>query len=362
MGTEKEFQEIYLSGGRIEFKKQKDGSISITYQGSDPLPVSVFQICVSYTGEIIDTVPFQAITYPQPSFLVLVLSDQHGMFGRHCPKCNSYYRTDTCPGDRYCPYCGCSAKSINFLTQNQIRYIGAFCNSFIQAHDKGSDIILDLDKLKKELPQNKPEWLYSEESQQNSYRCPKCRTRYDILGEYGLCPHCVKSNLEMVFDRKMQGVQSEFEASDKNITDKRKREGEWINLLAKSVSEFESMANQVRKYLLLFPATPSRRQALSSVSFQNISKANTKLKEWYGFEFLEGVTDVDRNFLNLIFNRRHIFTHNAGRVDQEYIGNTGDTTVRLNQLIHVRSDEIKRLVPLVSQSGKRLIQGFESIT
>lgn len=361
MGKEKEFQEIYLSGGRIEFKKEQNGSVSPTYEGSDPLPVRVFQVCVSYIGKIIDTVPFQAIYYPQPSLIVLVLSDQHGMFGRHCPKCNSYYRTDVCPGDRYCVYCGFSAKSVNFLTQNQIKYIGAFCNSLIKASVGDNDIILDLDKLKTELPQNKPEWLYSEESQQNSYHCPKCRTKFDILGEYGLCPCCAKPNLEMVFDKKMQELQSQFEVTDKNITDRQKREAEWSNLLIRCVSEFESMANQVRKYLLLFPATPVRKQSLSSVSFQSILNVNEKLKEWYSIEFLEGAKNVDKDFLKIMFNRRHIFTHNAGRVDQEYIDNTDDTSVKLNQLIHVRSNEIKRLIPLVSQSGKRLIQGFESI-
>ncbi len=362
MVKEKEFQEIYLSGGKIEFKKEQNGSVSPTYEGSDPLPVRVFQICVSYTGKIIDTIPFQAIYYPQPSLIALVLSDQHGMFGRHCPKCNSYYRTDVCPSDQYCAYCGFSAKSVNFLTQNQVKYIGAFCDSFIKARDGDSDIILDLDKLKTELPQNKPEWLYSEESQQNSYRCPKCRTEFDILGEYGLCPRCAKSNLETVFDKKMQEIQGQFEAAYESITDRQKRESEWSNLLTRCVSEFESMANQIRKYLLLFPATPVRKQSLSSVSFQNILNANEKLKDWYGIEYLEGVKDVDKDFLKIMFNKRHIFTHNAGRVDQEYIDNTGDTSVKLNQLIHVRSNEIKRLIPLVSQSGKKLIQGFESIT
>jgi hypothetical protein len=221
--------------------------------------------------------------------------------------------------------------------------------------------VLDLNKLKNELPNNKPEWLYSEESQQNSYRCPKCRTKFDILGEYGLCPHCAKSNLETVFDKKMQGLQSQFEESDKNITDRQKRESEWINLLTRCVSEFESMANQIRRYLLLLPATPIRKQFLSSLSFQNILNANVKLKDWYGFELLDGVTDIDKNFLNLMFNRRHVFTHNAGRVDQEYIDNTDDTSVRLNQLIHVRSNDIKRLMHLANQIGKRLIHGFESI-
>ncbi len=62
-----------------------------------------------------------------------------------------------------------------------------------------------------------------------------------------------------------------------------------------------------------------------------------------------------------MFNRRHLFTHNAGRVDQEYLDNTGDTSVKLNQVLYVRSKEIKRLISLVSGTGQRLIQGYEAV-
>lgn len=360
MDTDKEFQEICLSGGKIEFKKDNSGIVSC-YQGSNPYPLRVFQVCVSYTGKIIDTVPFHAISSPQPSLPVLVLSDQHGMFGRHCPKCDSYYRTDACPGDCHCAYCGFSAKSINFLTQNQVKYIGAYCNFLIKVNFEGSSIILDLDKLKTELPNNKPAWVYSEESQQNTYRCPECETRYDILGEYGLCPCCGKTNLEIVFEKKVHALQSQFETSDKNITDRHKREGEWSDLLTKCISEFEGMANQLRKYLLLLPATPSRKNDLSQLSFQNILKVNKKLMEWYGFELLDDATEDEKKFLNLKFNQRHLFTHNSGQADQEYIDNTDDQNVKINQLIRLRSREIQRLISLVSQCGKKLIQGFESI-
>jgi len=38
----------------------------------------------------------------------------------------------------------------------------------------------------------------------------------------------------------------------------------------------------------------------------------------------------DKTFLNRMFNRRHVLIHNGGRIDQEYLDNIGDTTVRLN--------------------------------
>ena len=62
-----------------------------------------------------------------------------------------------------------------------------------------------------------------------------------------------------------------------------------------------------------------------------------------------------------MFNRRHILTHNGGRVDQEYLDSTGDTTVRLHQKIVVRSKEVRRLLPLLKRAAGNLFDAFESI-
>lgn len=278
-----EFQEIELSGGRIEFKKGREGGVSIGYRGANPWPTSMFQVCVSFDGKILGTVPFggigQVIPYPKPSLLAWVISDRHGMFGRRCPNCQSYFRTNVCPGDRFCPYCGHSGESEHFLTNNQLKYIEKFCNSFIEAHDGDSDVILDLDGLAKELPENRPQWLYSEETQQNSYHCAYCKTKYDILGEYGLCPQCGQPNLAAVFKGKLDVFEKQFQEADMTLTDRHEREVEWEKL-TRCVSEFESMANQLRSYLFRYPATPQRKAALRSLTFQNILKANKALRDW----------------------------------------------------------------------------------
>lgn len=56
-----------------------------------------------------------------------------------------------------------------------------------------------------------------------------------------------------------------------------------------------------------------------------------------------------------------MFTYNGGRVDQEYIDNTGDNTVRVNQTIRFKSKEVKRLIPLVRKCSENFVRGYESI-
>ena len=69
----------------------------------------------------------------------------------------------------------------------------------------------------------------------------------------------------------------------------------------------------------------------------------------------------DREFLNVMFNRRHLFVHRAGRVDQEYIDNSGDTTAKLNQVLRLKSAQIARLIPLLQSATRNFIRGFENI-
>ena|SRR6266480_2186458 len=109
------------------------------------------------------------------------------------------------------------------------------------------------------------------------------------------------------------------------------------------------------------PLTPTRRKEVEQISFQQILRADELLHGFFGIELLKGITDTDRKFLNKIFNRRHILTHNAGRVDQEYLDRTLDSSVRLHQKIVVKSREIRRLLPLLKIMATNLFCGYESI-
>ena len=43
-----------------------------------------------------------------------------------------------------------------------------------------------------------------------------------------------------------------------------------------------------------------------------------------------------------MFHRRHVYEHNGGEVDQNYLDKSGDTTVRLRQHIQLRDHAARR--------------------
>jgi len=322
------------------------------------------QVCVSFEGKVLDFVPAggigRIIPYPQPSILAFVLSDREGLFGRKCPECKTYFRSSFLTSITTCPYCGHKNRGVEFLTSNQLQFIQAFCNGFIEAHTKGETIEIDLNNLIKGLDGNKQGWVYTEERQQSKHSCLECRCIYDILGEYGVCPTCGTPNFKSVIERKFDQFEAKFKKADETVSNRHEREVEWEKL-TRCVSEFEALANTVRTQLLRLPLIPQRRADLSRIGFQRIINASGQIEKWFGIDILESLNADDRIFLNRMFNRRHVFTHNGGKVDQEYIDNTDDTTVRINQVIRLHSREIKRLIPMVRKCSQNLVEGFEKL-
>jgi Zn finger protein HypA/HybF involved in hydrogenase expression len=357
-----EFAEIALANAKIKLLRQPTGAISLQVKGLGG--VSLIQIGVALDGARLEYWPMHGVNMnPKPEARmvpVMLVSDREQFFGRTCPNCNAYFRTRHVAEALLCPYCSTRAPLIRFTTENQLRFIDEVRQKWVDGF-KGNDLEeIDLDAITKELPDNRPRWSYSEELQQNRFTCGECDNRFDILGEYGCCPVCGKRNSLQVVMSYLNAAQAQFESASASIAGREDRQIEWGKMI-KCVSDFEAMARDIQNQLARLPLTPTRRKEVEQISFQQILRAEELMRGFFGIELLKGVTDTDREFLNKMFNRRHILTHNAGRVDQEYLDRTSDSSVRLNQKVVVRSREIARLIPLLKTAAVNLFQGYESI-
>ncbi len=292
---------------------------------------------------------------------VFLLSDEEQFFGRTCPKCRGYFRTERIAENLYCPYCSTHAPLAYFTTGNQLEFINAVRLQYIEGFQGGALEVIDLDAIAKALPNNRPSWAYSEERQQHLSTCSGCNNRFDILGEYGFCPACGRSNALTTLLSQLDASQAEFQRIESELSDRGDRAAEWEKM-TKCISEFEAMARAIQNDLTRLPLTPSRRQEIRQISYQQILSAGDYMRTYFGIDLLKGLTEDEKAFLNKMFNRRHILTHNAGRVDEKYLNRTGDSSVRLHQKITVRSREIARLIPLLRRVAQNLFAGYESIT
>jgi len=350
-----------IGKAKLEFLVNEQGMVSMRISGSGFR--GLYQIAVGYPSGIpLAVVPPTGLgvplpPYPKPSILAWIMSDQHGMWGRNCPFCRTYFRTNHIMGNTMCPYCGNWADSLPFITEAQGRYAGAFCNAFIEAGQKKTAITIDLETV----TDTKAEWKYAEERQQFHFKCANCDTEVDILGEYGWCPKCGQTNGKEVINLKLKQLEEAFDKADKNITDRAERGQQWEEINGKLFSCFEALGRHIQTILVKFPATPSRKKEVETLSFQRLHEARESLKQWYGIDIFKGVSLHDQKLLNLMLNQRHIIEHNGGKVDEKYLNQTEDKGARLNERIRIGSNRIRHLVPVIRSISTNLLEGFESL-
>lgn len=356
-----EFEDVQHTGGVIAIRRQ-GRQYQLEYTHMRPVRMVMAQLIVSADGVPLEYAPFHGMgrpPEPEPEFMVFFGSDEEGMFGQQCPACASYFRSSS-SSSAHCPYCGAAPGPMAFFTPAQRQFFKAFANAIITAPE--GETRVNLDALLDAIPENKQNpWHYTEQRQQTHFKCDRCKCAFDVLGEYAQCPACPQTTHARVISAKLNARTSEFEAAAGSLTERAERESRWQQLLIGCVADFDGFASDLRDRLQRFPATPRRKNALGQLSFQNIVTAAARLDQWHSFDILGGISTEDREFLNVMFNRRHLFVHRAGRVDQEYLQNSGDTSARLNQIVRLESRMIRRLIPLLQTSAAQFVAGFEAI-
>ena len=254
-----------------------------------------------------------------------------------------------------------------FISKAQRVYIAACYDAFARAVLTHQSTSLDVASITDQTPA----WHYSEEKQQLHFKCKTdgCGVETDILGRYGFCPRCGRTNARHVFKDLMSRMLTRWDETDKGVSDRDLRRQVWENLSVKSVAEFEALAKHLRRKLLTFPMTRKRRQLLEALNFQSPLDANESLRQWFDISILQwngnketparALEQSELPFLTKMIQRRHILIHNGGVADDDYLRLSGDTQARLHEQIRMRGNEAKRFVELMTEMGLNLLDGIE---
>jgi len=360
---------IPTGGGKVEYLYYPDGRRATQISG---FMRAVYMVAVSMDGRhLLGIIPAtgygQTAVYPQPSVTAYIQSDEHCMWGRNCPVCRKYFRTNHIMGDTSCPYCSEIAPSLAFITADQSAYIVACYDAFARSFMGNKNASVD----EADITDSRTAWHYAEVKQQVHFKCEtdKCGTETDILGDgSAYCPRCGSSNGRKVFIKSMNDMLAELSEIKASVSDESKRGSEWERMVKDSVTNLEALANHLRSKLLRIPMTPKRRKQLQSESFQNPLQADKSLREWFDVGLMEWAgTDAipkrrlptEPSFVKKMFQKRNVLVHNRGIVNNEYLERSGDTEFVLGERIAVRDHEAKRFIETVRAMGENLLDGIE---
>lgn len=361
-----EFQEVGHCGGQITFRVQTDEKgrrgISFGMRHSRPTPMAMFAIWALREGVPVAMIQIGGIGQPWnpppvPGCIpVFIASDSEGKFGHRCGYCRGYWRSDGVPSlwPITCPYCRNQGETHHFLTPGQVRYVEEYCRRADEAYaGEDGEYVLDMDVVAdaagSTLP--KPSFYYAEERQQNRFACVACGAFNDILGRYGYCSTCGCHNGTAELERDLKRIEERIAA------------GSDLEACVKdSVAAFDSMARQISKQLARnVPMTERRKKEWKRRLFHGLRQSRDDLRSVFDIDLYQSISPADQMFAERMFHRRHVYEHNGGEVDEKYIQDSGDTSVRPKQQIRETKESAAKLTPIIRTLGANLVDGLHSI-
>lgn len=355
-----DFEEIAHSGGKITFTTTTGADGQRGYQvgvrSSRPVPMAMIAIYALAQGVPVSSINMGGIGTlwnPPPfpgCYPVMIQSDSEGMFGHDCPRCDGYWRSG--PWPNMCPYCATSAEGYEFLSKAQLRFVRHYCEVLTLANGRDDgEVVIDMDAVADAAGQlgEKPAFYVSERSQQHKFKCAACDEFNDILGRFGYCSLCGTRNDLANFE----------EAEVSGIREKLNTEAPTQDCVRDAVASFDSLVAQYAKQLAaLVPLTDGRVNRLTKQRFHDLTDTRAIFGSWFDIDLCAGMKDSECRGVTRMFHRRHVYEHNGGEVDQKYLDDSGDTSVKLKQAIRESKESAHALLGSLLKMAKNLHMGF----
>jgi DNA-directed RNA polymerase subunit RPC12/RpoP len=365
----KDFSEVSHTGGVATFavKKGLDGRVSYQqgYSGSAPRPMTLVAVYAHADGFACGGVQLGGIGQPWnppplPNCIgVFMASDTEGRFGHECPRCHKHFRSENIPA-KYrltCPYCGLRAQGFEFLTPPQRAYVKHYVDTLFSAvHnlEAGSEceIEINMDDVADAVPgEPRPDFYYSSTTQQTQFKCAACNCFNDVRGKYAYCASCGWRNNVAVLKTALAEIR-------RRLNEKQLEPGEAVK---QAISQFDAIGRDfVAQLAGRVPTKASRRKRLQRLLFHNLDSVQSLLEPMFGIDLLSGLTDK-REFIRMMFHRRHVYEHNGGVATAFYVAESGDPTGEEGVLIRESLENVHTLLGLLERMAESLDADFHEI-
>lgn len=85
------------------------------------------------------------------------------------------------------------------------------------------------------------------------------------------------------------------------------------------------------------------------------------MRDWFDIDIAYGIRDAEWSSIVRSFHRRHVYERNGGEVDQRYLDDSGDTSVKLKQHVHETREAVHDLLGDLLKMVRNLHEGFQEL-
>jgi hypothetical protein len=292
-------------------------------------------------------------------------TDERGLIGRECPKCKKYFKvkfgtglpTSIC----ICPYCGEKANQNHLFTRSQIEYAKSVAKKEVlgpilkklqnnvkrmERSTRGGFIQLKVKSRGFHFPLKH----YQEKNLETFVVCDNCGLEFAVYGVFASCPDCEHINAFAVFSKSIEVSKKRLKLTEiLDPSDKTLIEAVKEDALSGGISSFDAFGKALRNRY------PNKLSSRSRNLFQNIIALSDCLKKSCGKSLSDLIGNREFDLLLDWFQVRHIYEHNMGVVDDDFIKHV-PTKKHLKGRKHpLDIEEIRKFLHVLEITGDKIL-------
>jgi hypothetical protein len=298
------------------------------------------------------------------TFKIEIPTDENGFIGRECLECKKYFKLKPGTGlptqHCHCPYCDYEGDSNTFWTQDQIEYaqskgpeiaynkvieplLDDFTKSIMKLDKSTKGGFLQIKITPKIVKPFFPIKFYSELELETLLTCDNCKLEFAIYGVFGRCPDCNELNAFTIFKKSLEVSRKHLMLFQQFQNDVDITQANLKFILGNVISAFDGLGKELRQqYPSKYPERPRNL-------FQNIDELVKVISLNYSVDLSNEVNDFE--FIRLMFQVRHIFEHNMGVVDVDFIKKIPTLNHLLGRKYNLTETEVEEFIFVMEELG-----------
>lgn len=187
--------------------------------------------------------------------------------------------------------------------------------------------------------------------------CEKCHSRFSVIGSAFFCPACGHNSVTQTFNDSLRKIKAKIDnidvvrealsvAANKDeaeLTCRSLRE----TCISDGVVAFQKFCEGLYEPYGKSPFNAFQRLEQGSKLWE--SAINKRYSDW--------VTADQLNQINVLFQKRHLLSHNEGIVDETYVAKSGDSSYKIGQRIVISDNDVETLLIILRKLNEGLKQG-----
>lgn len=309
---------------------------------------------------------------------VSIQSDEDGYIDRQCPteECMFEFKVhaedwrDKIHEMAVCPFCGHSAQSDNWNTQEQSEHFRKTAISYVNQQlgramqddaarwnrQQPRDSFIKINMKVEGPPTLVPLSPAATDPMRLRIECSQCKCRYAVIGAAYFCPSCSYNDAEVLFSLTISGIRNSIGAlseirtavSDPDTAENVVR-SLMDNGLQNAITAFQRYAEAL--YIQLDVDSKPRKNA-----FQNLAEGSKLWHNATGKRYSDYLTHVEIVSLERAFQQRHLLAHTQGIVDQGYIDRTNDVLHQPGQRLVIGEATVLHYLTIIEKLAAGLLE------